>query len=66
MAGFVMFSQCKLQQAQSRAAAKAEHEDQLSNGDAPGVVCVLSRTMFITNMHFARPSFMQVPPFMHI
>lgn len=66
MAGFVMFSQCKLQQAQSRAAAKAEHEDQLSNGDAPGVVCVPSRTMVITKLHFARPSFMQVLPFVHV
>ena len=39
MAGFVMFSHCKLLQAQSRAVAKAEHEDQPSNGDAAGVVC---------------------------
>jgi hypothetical protein len=36
MAGFVMFSHCKLLQAQSRVAAKADHEDQLSNGDVPG------------------------------
>jgi hypothetical protein len=39
MAGFVMFSHCKLLQAQSQAVAKAEHEDQLSNGNVPGALC---------------------------
>lgn len=39
MAGFVMFSHCKLLQAQTRAAAKAEHEEQHTNGDAPGAAC---------------------------
>lgn len=52
MAGFVMFSHCKLLQAQSRAAAKAEHEDQLSNGDAPGVGTYLLHSA-VASMHCA-------------
>jgi hypothetical protein len=60
MAGFVMFSHCKLLQAQSRCAAKAELEDQPSNGDAPGVVCMHSAPPCCMTTRLFRSSAMRV------